>query len=78
MNYIILLLILLAVYGAAMYLIKYFTDRSIVCPLFCVLVFVPYVWLMAIVYNDVGPRDWNFTNTLPTANVSPLDRKSVV
>jgi hypothetical protein len=23
-------------------------------------------------YNDVGPKDWNFLNTLPTANVSPF------
>jgi hypothetical protein len=72
MNYIILLLILLAVYIAVLFIMKYFTNQRITDLVFCALVFVPYIWLMSIVYKDVGPRDWNFTNTLPTANVSPF------
>ena len=40
--------------------------------LFFLFVYIPYLWLVVIVYLDVGFDDWNFRNTLPTANVSPF------
>ena len=40
--------------------------------LFMGLVYIPYLLLSWTIYRDVGFQDWNFQNTLPTANVSPF------
>ena len=70
--YIIALLFLCALYVAGIFLMKFIRRPGLFNFLFVALVFIPYVFLCLIVYNDVGFYDWNFRNTLPTANVSPF------
>lgn len=40
--------------------------------LFTLVVFGLYAYCLLSIYIDVGADDWNFTNALPTANVSPF------
>lgn len=39
---------------------------------FCAVIFVLYAIDLIEIYKSVGFYDWNFTNSLPTANVSPF------
>ena len=72
MEYIITLLIMIAVYVAVIYLMKYMRNTKLYNLIFVLIVYVLYVWLVWTVYSDVGAYDWNFQNTLPMANVSPF------
>lgn len=70
--YILFICILTAVYGLVIYLMKYMTNTRILNFIFSMMIFLPYVTCSLIIYSDVGFYDWNYRNTLPTANVSPF------
>ena len=72
MAYIITLIIFIALYVTAIYLMKFMHNPRLTTAILVALVFIPYVMLSHTVYFDVGFYDWNFQNTLPTANVSPF------
>lgn len=72
MTYLFTMLILFALYGAAVYAMKYMDHDKKWNGLFTAAVFVPYVFLGMVIYLDVGFYDWNFQNVLPVANVSPF------
>ena len=72
MGYIIFLCALALLYAVAICLMRFIKNRSAANFAFCALVFLPYIALVIIVYRSVGAHDWNFTNTLPVANVSPF------
>ena len=71
--YIVVLCVLILAYFAFILLRKDFDERKMVNNIvFAVLAFCCYIFLMIIVGVDAGTKDWNFLNTLPTANVSPF------
>ena len=72
MLYIITLIVLVAIYVVTICLMKYMKRVQLTNAIFVSLVFVPYLALLLTIYLDVGLFDWNFTNALPTANVSPF------
>ena len=71
-HYIILAVILLALYGAGLYALRYIKDKRWPNIVFPFVIFLPYLYVVIAMYLDVGFHDWNFQNTLPTANVSPF------
>ncbi len=72
MAYIVTMLVLLAVYATAVYLMKFLKNRQLANAFFALSVFLPYIWHSLYIYSQVGFYDWNFQNTLPVANVSPF------
>lgn len=73
MLYLIVFLVLLAVYIVGILLSKYLAlHTKTVNFVFALLIFASYLYLVVYMYRDVGIADWNFHNTLPTANVSPF------
>ena len=73
MEYIITLFVCLALYTVGcVFLHRIPLRKEVVNVVFVVAIFVPYVYCVIAMYLDVGAHDWNFTNTLPTANVSPF------
>ena len=72
MAYIITLLLLCAAYGGCIACMKHMRRVRRWNLLFMALVYVPYLALVWHMYRDTGADDWNFRNTLPTANVSPF------
>ena len=72
MGYIISLFIFLTIYVFLVKNIKFTSNVCLVNAIFFTLIYLPYLALVLVVYFDVGPYDWNFLNTLPTANVSPF------
>ena len=72
MGYIITLVALIATYVFVVFLMKYFTNSFVTTLILSVICFACYAATVWIVYSDVGLYDWNFRNTLPTANVSPF------
>ena len=51
---------------------KKFTKKELTNFIFIAITFICYIALVVKVFFDVGFNDWNFQNTLPTANVSPF------
>ena len=73
MKYLILFAVLLAIYIAGVLLSKYLAKyKTLVNILFAIAIFTSYFYVVRYMYYDVGPDDWNFRNTMPTANVSPF------
>ena len=72
MNFIYCLLILLGIYIAVLLSMKHMKNTKLTNLLFVACIFIPHLVRAAIMYLDVGFADWNFQNTLPTANVSPF------
>ena len=73
MNYLIVFVVLLAIYIAGVLFLKYLAKyKTLVNILFAIIIFASYFYVVRYMYYDVGPDDWNFKNTLPTANVSPF------
>lgn len=70
--YILALIALLVAYISVIFAMKYMKNTKLFNGLFVCIVAVCYLLVMLTVYLDVGFADWNFQNTLPTANVSPL------
>ena len=72
MPYIITLILMLAAYVTVIFLMKYMRNTKLTNGVFVGVIFGLYLLLSLTVYLDVGFYDWNFQNTLPIANVSPL------
>lgn len=49
-----------------------FKKKKLTNFIFILIIFICYIALVVKVFVDVGFNDWNFQNTLPTANVSPF------
>ena len=62
----------LLIYVGIVFLMKKFRKKKLTNFIFFVVTFLCYLSVVLIVYLDVGLHDWNFLNTLPTANVSPF------
>ena len=71
-DYILSLALLCLACAGTIYSMKYMKQPRWANFLFGCMVFFPYLWRSWIIYQDVGFYDWNFQNTLPTANVSPF------
>ena len=72
LGYTILLIAIVLCYATLVWLLDYIPPSKIVNGLFCGIVVVGHIFCMLRMAMSVGLRDWNFTNTLPTANVSPF------
>ena len=73
MKYLIVFGVLLAIYIVGVLLAKYLAKyKNVVNVLFVIAIFMSYLYIVRYMYYDVGPDDWNFRNTMPTANVSPF------
>jgi hypothetical protein len=72
MPYIIALFLLLAIFCVGCALVWRAKKSTLVNIAFVLLVYSAYLFVSLTVYFDVGFSDWNFQNTLPTANVSPF------
>ena len=72
MGYIIALFFLVAFYIFAIWGMKYLNASSLVNTLASSIIFLLYLYVVIRAYLSVGFYDWNFQNTLPTANVSPF------
>ena len=70
--YIISLIILLGLYVLLIFLMRKFTNQLLTNIIFCVVIDACYIAVVIISLVKNGPKDWNFLNTLPTANVSPF------
>ena len=72
MGYIIGLTLILAIYACAVI----FIGRLRRVPLWNLILMITvvsfYLASVITIYRSVGFHDWNFQNTLPTANVSPF------
>lgn len=72
MPYLIVLFSLIAIYIFVIFTMKYLTNKLLTNIIFVGIITICYITFSTIVYLDVGPHDWNFTNILPTANISPF------
>lgn len=72
MGYIIGLFLILATYACAVIFIGHLKNTRLWNPVFILAVVSLYLASMITIYRSVGFDDWNFQNTLPTANVSPF------
>ncbi|HHX81255.1 MAG TPA: hypothetical protein GX692_09375 [Acholeplasmataceae bacterium] len=72
MFYYNILALFVAVYFSIIFLMKKFTKKELTNFIFIAITFICYIALVVKVFFDVGFNDWNFQNTLPTANVSPF------
>ena len=73
MYYLIAGIVLLVFYILAVLFIKTKVNQNKVLDvLFPVSIFLIYLFCLSRIYLDVGFSDWNFQNSLPTANVSPF------
>ena len=70
--YLITIVVLLGISAGIFLLMKHFTNPMITNILFCLTIVVCYGVGLYINYLHNGVHDWNFTNALPTANVSPF------
>ncbi|MBE7086023.1 MAG: hypothetical protein E7366_02600 [Clostridiales bacterium] len=66
------LICLIVCYGIGIKLIPKIKQTKLVTILFPCVVFVGYISCVISMGIKAGVKDWNFTNTLPTANVSPF------
>ena len=72
MGYIIGLFLILATYIFAVIFMGRPKNTKLWNPVFILTVVSFYIASMITIYRSVGFYDWNFQNTLPTANVSPF------
>lgn len=72
MIYYISLPILVVLYFLGLFLLRFVKNQKIANICFCASIFVLYITTVIIAYIKNGLYDWNFLNTLPTANVSPF------
>lgn len=72
MGYSITLILLIVFYILGIYLTKYIKCKHIFTILFPFAVWLAYISCVVSMGIKAGITDWNFTNTLPTANVSPF------
>ena len=69
---IISLILCLFIYSVLIFYMKYFKHQKIVNLIFFLIIYLCYWAVVIVAYIRNGLYDWNFTNTLPTANVSPF------
>ena len=72
MYYYISLPITIALYVLGLLLLRHVKNKAATNIVFCISIEALYAATVIITYVKNGPLDWNFTNTLPTANVSPF------
>ena len=72
MGYGITLVVLLTIYILGIIFLKRIKASELINTLVPLIIFSLYLWMVVTIYLDVGLYDWNFTNVLPTANVSPF------
>ena len=72
MSYLWVLVVLLAIYFAVLFTMKYFLKHRITNFVFFFVTYACYLASVLIIFLDVGANDWNFLNTLPVANISPF------
>ena len=72
MGYAITLILMLAVYSFEIWGLRYIKKERLFTVLFPFLIFLAYLYCVNHIAGQVGTKDWNFTNALPTANVSPF------
>ena len=70
--YIISIIFLLVFYVFAVANLKRLKNTTLWNRIFSAVIFLCYLYVVIRVYHSVGFYDWNFQNTLPTANVSPF------
>ena len=70
--YYIALVLFVAVYLSVIFLMGKFTKKELTNLMFIAVIYLCYIALVVKAFFDVGFKDWNFQNTLPTANVSPF------
>ena len=70
--YLLSLILCLVLYCAFIYLMKFFKHQKIVNLIFFLIIYIFYWVVVIVAFIKNGLYDWNFTNTLPTANVSPF------
>ena len=72
MWYLIALAVMIALYVAVLFLMKYMKNKKITNLIFVLIISTCYIFNAILIYLDVGFYDWNFQNVLPVANVSPF------
>ena len=70
--YLITIFVFLIIYVVVFILMKRFTNKAITNLIFFLLVFPFYAAHLLVIYLEVGPKDWNFINSLPISNISPF------
>ena len=70
--YLVTIVVLLLSYVGVLFLFSFFKKKTLTNVILISIIFVCYISNVIIAYVKNGPLDWNFTNTLPTANVSPF------
>lgn len=70
--YLVTVFALLVIFVLGLILMRFFTNKLLTNIIFCLITFICYLFVILIAYINNGPYDWNFTNTLPVANVSPF------
>ncbi len=72
MLYLISLIILIPLYIVSIFFIDKLKKTKIVNIAFILVIYSLYLFVVIRMLTNVGVKDWNFQNTLPTANVSPF------
>lgn len=70
--YLVTIAVMLIVLVGVFFLMRYFKNQLVTNIVFFVIVVIFYGVELLLNYLRNGPNDWNFTNALPTANVSPF------
>ena len=72
MLYVLTMILLIVLYVAALLNMRRLRNTALWNALFTILIFGFYLCVVTRAYLADGFYDWNFRNTLPTANVSPF------
>lgn len=70
--YLITIVVMLGLLVGITLLMKYYRHQLLTNIIFCSTILICYGLVVLIAYLQNGPNDWNFTNTLPVANISPF------
>ena len=70
--YILSMFIMMILYVVCIFCMKIMKNTKLWNLIFFLSTYLSYISLVLIIYFQVGFNDWNFQNTLPTANVSPF------
>ena len=70
--YLVTIVVLFAILIGVFMLMKYIKNHLLANIIFCLVIVTCYGIDLLLNYQRNGVNDWNFTNALPTANVSPF------
>ena len=70
--YAVFLALFVAIYVIVLFLMKRFKNQTITNLVFVLIIDICYLTVVIVALIKNGPNDWNFQNTLPTANISPF------